>query len=358
MRAKAKRALLRFTGAAIDTLRDDEEEFLQGGWAAVHCSSFWPAMPPYPSMKVLCTPATCFARLPSKMIALLLRLSVTGWFTGGHSLLRLHSRPAGANWEAVAAYVDISQALKKFDPPAEPEAGKGGAEGACAGSEDTAASSRGAEFRTPCSLPDVNALLLQLSPISAFLMQASHTSPAPPPRPPPVPAALTTRKSIPHLLLTPLRAPVDLALSPFMHANKEAAATPAADAREPSGRGRSVGGGLAAIGGMLRSMSHKNLAETDRSTRSRMGRRNSRGSHRGRSRSRSRRGRFSDTDSGGESGGLTLGNRWNGNLDQDQWHGRRAGVCFAQHLPDCMPACHAKRSTSDSSKVALCLRRF
>lgn len=30
MRAKAKRALLRFTGAAIDTLRDDEEEFLQG----------------------------------------------------------------------------------------------------------------------------------------------------------------------------------------------------------------------------------------------------------------------------------------------------------------------------------------
>ena len=38
--------------------------------------------------------------------------------------------PAGANWEAVAAYVDISQALKKFDPPAEPEAGKGGTEGA------------------------------------------------------------------------------------------------------------------------------------------------------------------------------------------------------------------------------------
>lgn len=30
MRAKAKRALLRFTGAAIGTLRDDEEEFLQG----------------------------------------------------------------------------------------------------------------------------------------------------------------------------------------------------------------------------------------------------------------------------------------------------------------------------------------
>ena len=30
MRAKAKRALLRFTGAAIDTLRDDDEEFLQG----------------------------------------------------------------------------------------------------------------------------------------------------------------------------------------------------------------------------------------------------------------------------------------------------------------------------------------
>ena len=56
-------------------------------------------------------------------------LSVTGLFTGGH-LLRLHARPAGANWEAVAAYVDISQALKKFDPPAEPEAGKGGTEGA------------------------------------------------------------------------------------------------------------------------------------------------------------------------------------------------------------------------------------
>ena len=32
MRAKAKRALVRFTGAAIDTLRDDDEEFLQGGW--------------------------------------------------------------------------------------------------------------------------------------------------------------------------------------------------------------------------------------------------------------------------------------------------------------------------------------
>ena len=33
MRAKAKRALLRFTGAAIDTLREDDEEFLQGGRA-------------------------------------------------------------------------------------------------------------------------------------------------------------------------------------------------------------------------------------------------------------------------------------------------------------------------------------
>ena len=33
MRAKAKRALLRFTGAAIETLREDDEEFLQGGWA-------------------------------------------------------------------------------------------------------------------------------------------------------------------------------------------------------------------------------------------------------------------------------------------------------------------------------------
>jgi hypothetical protein len=32
MRAKAKRALLRFTGAAIDTLREDDEEFLQGKW--------------------------------------------------------------------------------------------------------------------------------------------------------------------------------------------------------------------------------------------------------------------------------------------------------------------------------------
>jgi hypothetical protein len=31
MRAKAKRALLRFTGAAIGTLREDDEEFLQGG---------------------------------------------------------------------------------------------------------------------------------------------------------------------------------------------------------------------------------------------------------------------------------------------------------------------------------------
>jgi hypothetical protein len=33
MRAKAKRALLRFTGTAIDTLRQGDEEFLQGEWA-------------------------------------------------------------------------------------------------------------------------------------------------------------------------------------------------------------------------------------------------------------------------------------------------------------------------------------
>lgn len=33
MRAKAKRALVRFTGAAISTLRDDDEEFLQGAIA-------------------------------------------------------------------------------------------------------------------------------------------------------------------------------------------------------------------------------------------------------------------------------------------------------------------------------------
>lgn len=32
MRAKAKRALVRFTGAALGTLRDDDEEFLMGGW--------------------------------------------------------------------------------------------------------------------------------------------------------------------------------------------------------------------------------------------------------------------------------------------------------------------------------------
>lgn len=110
------------------------------------------------------------------------------------------------------------------------------------------------------------------------------------------------------MLLTPLRAPVDLALSHFTH-SKEAAGSPGPAGREPSARGRGGGGGLTAIGGVLRSLSHKNLADTDRSTRSRMGRRSSHGSHRGRSRSRSRRGhtpggQLSDTDSGGESGGL------------------------------------------------------
>ena len=42
MRAKAKRALLRFSAAAIDTLRDDDEEFLQGAgrWCgAVQCGA-------------------------------------------------------------------------------------------------------------------------------------------------------------------------------------------------------------------------------------------------------------------------------------------------------------------------------
>lgn len=50
------------------------------------------------------------------------------WRTGLHSGSGVrnaapspHPTPAGANWEAVAAYVDVSQALKKFDPPAEPK---------------------------------------------------------------------------------------------------------------------------------------------------------------------------------------------------------------------------------------------
>ncbi|PRW32594.1 Sodium hydrogen exchanger 7 [Chlorella sorokiniana] len=234
MRAKAKRALLRFTSAAIGTLRDDEEEFLQG-----------------------------------------------------------------ANWEAVAAYVDMSQALKQFDPPAEPEAGKGGAEG------------------------------------------------------------LTTRKSLPHMLLTPLRAPVDLALSPFMH-SKEAAASPATVGREPSARGRSSGGGLAAIGGMLRSMSRGNLGEADRSTRSRMARRSSRSSHRGRSRSRSRRGRtpsrrFSDTDSGGESDFEESDTESSSSLDS-RWSGpSSAGPMLGEVVEECpflqRPA-QRRNSTEDEVPAA------
>ncbi|KAL4855765.1 Sodium/hydrogen exchanger 7 [Chlorella vulgaris] len=55
MRAKAKRALMRFTGAAIGSLREDDEQFLQG-----------------------------------------------------------------ANWQAVGRYVDVSDELKKFDPPLPP----------------------------------------------------------------------------------------------------------------------------------------------------------------------------------------------------------------------------------------------
>ena len=35
MRAKAKRALVRFTGAALGALRDDDAEFLQGGFGGV-----------------------------------------------------------------------------------------------------------------------------------------------------------------------------------------------------------------------------------------------------------------------------------------------------------------------------------
>lgn len=122
-------------------------------------------------------------------------------------------------------------------------------------------------------------------------------------------AGVTTRKSLPQVLL----APVELALSPFMSHNKE----PAPAGREPSARGRSGTGGLAALGGMIRSASQRHLGfgDTDRSGRGtdRSGR-----GRRGRSRSRSRsvrRGRtpsrFSESDSGGESG-APAGVLWDG----------------------------------------------
>lgn len=52
--------------------------------------------------------------------------------------------PAGANWEAVGQYVDVSGALKKFDPPppppaATPAAGSPKAGGGGGGGEEPAA---------------------------------------------------------------------------------------------------------------------------------------------------------------------------------------------------------------------------
>lgn len=242
----------------------------------------------------VCTASTLLCCLPPRFQRRLQRQSVK---SGSN---RTAPRSAGANWEAVAAYVDMSQALKKFEPPAEPEPAKG--DGAQAWESD-----RAQVCSCPAWLPTRSRCMGHCQLASACHPTPAHRSHAPPHSS----AGLKTRKSLPQMLITPLRAPVDLALSPFMH--KEAPASPAPTRREPSARGRSAtggGGGLAAIGGMLRSISHRNLADnTDRSTRSRLGRRSSRGSHRERSRSRSRRGhtpgvRFSDTDSGGESGGL------------------------------------------------------
>ena len=257
----------------------------------------------------VCTASTLLCCLPPRFQRRLQRQSVK---SGSN---RTAPRSAGANWEAVAAYVDMSQALKKFEPPAEPEPAKG--DGAQAWESD-----RAQVCSCPAWLPTRSRCMGHCQLASACHPTPAHRSHAPPHSS----AGLKTRKSLPQMLITPLRAPVDLALSPFMH--KEAPASPAPTGREPSARGRSAtggGGGLAAIGGMLRSISHRNLADnTDRSTRSRLGRRSSRGSHRERSRSRSRRGhtpgvRFSDTDSGGESGGLVLCDgrscRWCGSPD-------------------------------------------
>jgi hypothetical protein len=129
MRAKAKRALLRFTGAAIDTLREDDEEFLQGGraralvydwvWAVGrqlhHCS----CVTALASLQLHhCLPAHLHPmQAPRPPVLTRHDLTALHWPPG----------PAGANWEAVSQYVDVSNALKKFDPPPPPPGSAGGA---------------------------------------------------------------------------------------------------------------------------------------------------------------------------------------------------------------------------------------
>lgn len=93
MRAKAKRALMRFTGAAIGTLREDDEEFLQG-------EQRWG------SWRLVARDMQCWCWHRCAMLK---------------SLCPSHPHSvAGANWQAVGRYVDVSDALKKFDPPLPP----------------------------------------------------------------------------------------------------------------------------------------------------------------------------------------------------------------------------------------------
>lgn len=249
MRAKAKRALVRFTGAALDTLRDDDEEFLMGGWLG--------------GVEAGVVGWVAAHRLNGGSARS--RLTASQAVHQGGSPLRTqatpptqrHTAPAGANWEAVGAYVDISKALKKFDPPPAQPGAPGGPPSAPPGGDDSKGGAA-SEAATPS-------------------------------------AGQALRKSFSQAMLNPLRG----SLLPGTSADIAADTVEAA----AGGRGRSAGA-LASLGGLFRSPSMHVVAGRD-DKRGRRSRSRSRHSRRSRSRQRARRQPgtgLSETDSGGESG--------------------------------------------------------
>lgn len=104
MRSKAKRALMRFTDAAVASLKEDDDELMQGGSAVV--SQLGVRAQPFVGAGVGCSFAGISDAPPPFPVA-----------------------TAGANWDAVVQYVDMSHALSKFDLPM-PSLGQGTASSA------------------------------------------------------------------------------------------------------------------------------------------------------------------------------------------------------------------------------------
>lgn len=125
-----------------------------------------------------------------------------------------------------------------------------------------------------------------------------------------------------------------LPLSPFVSAaaGQTLAPTPAPPEGKVKHRGAGIGGGLAALGGRLRSASSRHLpsaTDGEASVRRERSRRRSRSASRSGRRSRS--GRFSDTDSGGESGAWGW---WGG----EAWRGGATDCIHSARCPRC-PRC-------------------